>query len=113
MNRPLTGAQRLELIERDAGDHSKSLTAHNEALRDHGLRITAIEEARRMRALEEVRREEREEARHTALTLKLNTLQSDITSIKGGWFKFAWIVITIVAGLIITFALRGGGFAPG
>lgn len=107
--------QRVALVERDVRSHAESLTAYNGKLQEHGDRLLAIEEARRARQLEEVRREEREEARDIALKLRLThidlaigTVQADVKSIRGAGMKLAWIVITLVAGIIIAFAFKGG-----
>lgn len=107
--------QRLDLAERDLKDHAKSLSAHNDFLKMLEIRVAAIEEARRARQLEEVRREEREEARAAAINVKLAgivqdiaVVQTDVKGIRGAGVKLAWIVITLVAGIIIAFAFKGG-----
>lgn len=107
--------QRMDLAERNLLDHAKTLTAHNDFLKMLEIRVQAIEEARRARQLEEVRREEREEARETALNLRLDNLfrdlgvvQADVRSIRGAGVKLAWIVITLVAGIVVAFAFKGG-----
>jgi hypothetical protein len=107
--------ERVELAERDLKDHAKTLSSHNEFLKILELRVNAIEEARRARQLEEVRREEREEAREKALNIRLDSLekkvgdvQTDVKGIRGAGVKLAWIVITLVAGIVIAFAFKGG-----
>lgn len=117
--RELTIQQRVENAERDLRDHSKTLTAHNDAIKMLELRTLAIEEARRARQLEEVRREEREEARDRALNVRLDgivkdieVVQKDVVSIKGAGAKVAWIVIAIVAGAAVTWMLKGNLLIP-
>lgn len=107
--------QRVDLAERDLKDHAKTLSAHNDFLKMLELRVNAIEEARRARQLEEARREEREEAREKALNIRLDHIsrelgevQTDVKSIRGAGVKLAWIVITLVAGIIVAFAFKGG-----
>lgn len=107
--------ERVDLAERDLKDHAKTLSAHNDFLKLLELRVNAIEDARRARQLEEVRREEREEAREKALNVRLDSLerkvgdvQLDVKGIRGAGVKLAWIVITLVAGIVIAFAFKGG-----
>lgn len=117
--RELTVEQRLDIIERDSRDHAKTISAHNDTLRDHALRLSAIEEERRARRLEEVRREEREEARHEALKVEIASVKRDVSevktdtnSIKASAGKLGWLVVGAVVVIVVGFALRGGGFAP-
>jgi hypothetical protein len=113
--RRITIEQRMDLAERNILDHAKSLTAHNDFMRLLEVRITAIEDARRARQLEEVRREERDQARDEALKIRLDgivkdisLIQSDVKGIRGAGVKLAWIVITLVAGIVVAFAFKGG-----
>lgn len=118
-DRVLTPTQRLDFAERDLRDHSKSLTAHTDAIKALEVRVLAIEEARRARQIEEVRREEREEARHLALGVRLDGLsmqigevKKDVSTLKGAGVKVAWIVIALVLGVATTWILKGGFFTP-
>lgn len=118
-SRELTTAKRLEFVERDLRDHAKSLSAHTDAVKTLEVRVEAIEKARAMRALEEVRREEREEARYVALGVRIDGLTSavgdvkaGVATIKGTGVKIAWIVISLVLGAASTWILKGGFFTP-
>lgn len=119
VSRELTIQQRVDQAERDLRDHSKTLSAHNDAIKMLELRTLAIEEARRARQLEEVRREEREEAREKALNIRLDSItkdieavRKDVISIKGAGAKVAWLVIAIVVGAAVTWLLRGNLIVP-
>lgn len=110
--------KRVDMVERDLRDHAKSLSTHTESIKALEHRTEAIEKARALRALEEVRREEREEARYTALGVRIDGLTSavvevkqGVATIKGTGVKIAWIVISLVLGAASTWILKGGFFA--
>lgn len=113
--RNLTIVARLDLAERNLIDHAKSLSAHTDFMRMLELRVGAIEDARRIRALDEARREEREEAREIALNLRLDGIVKDIAGLRedvkaqrSGWIKLAWVVIGAFAVAGVAWIVQGG-----
>lgn len=119
MVRQLDLEKRMDIVERDLRDHAKTLSAHTDTIKMVEVRTTAIEDARRARAIEEVRREEREEARSQALNVRLDSIVKDITSlstdvkgIRGTGVKLGWIVITAVTLAVVGWLLKGGTVVP-
>ncbi len=111
--------ERLDILDGDVKSHAKTissyietfamhdrrLTAQNEALVGHGLRIAAIEEARRIRQLEEVRREEREIAREARVNDSLEIIHKRLDGIDGAVARVTWIIVTAVLGGAIALAV--------
>lgn len=109
----------LALIRKDMTLLSSSVTKALEAVaqnRDminrNDIRITAIEEARRQRALDEVRSEERDKARTDAMNVRFTNIETQLTDIKGNTSKVVWIIITAIAVALVTFVIKGGLILP-
>ena len=104
MTRGVTQAQRLDFLDRDLRDHSKSLTALTDGIADLGKRITALEEANLSYRVYIAREEERDKA----LQARLSGIETSLNGIKGGFNKLLWIIGTGVIGAFVAFIIKGG-----
>lgn len=95
-------------VNETLGDHNRRLTAQNEAIVLLRTDIIGIQEARRARQLEEVRREERDTAHREALDLRLKAIEESIKSIYslGKWFSMTAGAAVIL--VIVTYFSKGG-----
>lgn len=100
----LTVSKRVDLLERDTRDHSKSLTALMDAQSAMIKRLTELEEAHQQRVIYEVR----EEQRDIALGLRLLGIEKRLDVISSSAFKLFWLVFSAIVLAGVAFVLSGG-----
>lgn len=88
---------RVGLLERDFRDHAKTISNIVEEVR-------VISSWQRSQDLIMAREDERDKA----LNKRLDAIEADIRSIKGGFSKAQWVVISAVILAIVAFAFKGG-----
>lgn len=89
--------RRVDMLERDVRDHSKSITAMIEEVR-------VISQWQRAQDLIMAREDERDKA----LDNRLRGIETELHSIKGGFSKAQWIIIGAVILAIVGWVLSGG-----
>ena len=94
---------RVNNLERDVRDHSKSISAIVVAASETDKRIDSLEEINNQRNIREARAEERD----IQTAKDMAAIRKDVEGMRGSVSRVAWIIITTVAGSIVVWMLKG------
>ena len=100
--------RRLDMIERDLRDHSKTFTALTNQVSIAQERVNTVEQAVRKWDVADARAEER----GVRLNERLKNIEEDIETLRGVGTKLLWIVAGGVLTAFLAFVLKGGLALP-